>query len=273
MTLDRVFSSLRILEGLEPLHAVLLGTGLFFGGKKAVEGRETLQRWAWTFAGASTVAYVLWALLTRRAEPAVLCVFTLGFGLGLAGIWFVVMAFVAGVLQVLSSTWIACTRPIQGCWRRWSDQREHRAMLLNSQPDPDHERSAGDARIRQQEEQRRREDSRSRVLLAFRRLASRLGQLFTQEMLKEYIDLYLTDAKDAATVELRARELNELLETLARQADPEKKKVDLNTVVEEYERQKKQLDESKLEPQVKDTLLCNLRLAFTSRLQQHLEDS
>ena len=145
-------------------------------------------------------------------------------------------------------------------------------MLLKNQPDPEQERIAEEARTRQQEEQRMREDSRSHVLLAFRRLASKLGQLFTPEMLKEHMDLYLSDAKDAATVERRAKELNELLESLARQAEPEKKNVDLEAAAEEYERRKKQIEESKLEPQIKDTLLCNLRMAFTSRLQ-HLEDS
>ena len=79
------------------------------------------------------------------------------------------------------------------------------------------------------------------------------------------------DFWNIANNEARAKELVDLLETLARLAEPEVKPCDLTTLVEDYERQKKQIEESKLEPEIRDTLLCNLRLAFTGRLQQHLE--
>ena len=268
-----------IVENVEPFPALLLGGVIYFVGSKAVGEREKLRSCAWCFAGLVVVAYVLLALAYDQVdEPGLFFMHALGAGLFVAGASCIVLTVLVAVWEALRtlfrSVFGTLFRGVGNAVSSWSQSRQHKRAARQERKElPERERIRREEDQKEASEQVRREESRCQCLLAYRLLAPRLGERFSQQMFDDYVARYLGDSLDPPFVEARARQLIDLLEKLAEQLVPVPARRELSDLSSDYEKQRKHIEDSGLDDDMKQSLLAHLRAVYYERLQRHLEES
>ncbi len=202
---------------------------------------------------------------------------------------------------VLGMTWLASpllqvtfhVGPVRA-WNVWNEftqawrQRRESARRAREHERSRQERAAEEKRLEPERERlrveqeaeetkakeakRRREDVRSRLELFFNIHQPDLAQRFTREDLKQFMDRYLGDDRDADYVETRGEQLYNAIRQFIDKTNPRKSPAPLDQTLQEMDRKREAIANLQIPDEMKEILLGKLETDMWNKLNESLED-
>jgi hypothetical protein len=164
----------------------------------------------------------------------------------------------------------------QSAQRRCEEEARQCQWQQEEQVRADRELTARSLQLQHRETEdravRRRTNARAEVELRFARLAPRLGNRFTKEMLADYLTTYMGDDHSPDDVEHRGRQLITTLETHLQEEKGAETLVDLEQLDSWFQTQKQRIEQSSAEERLKRQLLALLNVQYAELAQKLMEN-
>jgi len=257
----------------------LLGVLAFVGAKMA-DASPVVYQWGWRLAAGAFVGYGLYAGLTFRPLDAeawlrVVVRGLLAAGLALGPSWVVlsVLVFAGRSLHALVGPRTGASATAANR-RRERDQRrlQDEALRQHAQQEADRRAQQLQQAVAQAEASRRRTDARAAVELEYTRLCSRLGSIFTRDMLKAYFDTYMSDAYPPEDVERRGQELVATLQERLAEKEHTEERTSLEQLDSWYQAEKQQIESSSADDRLKRRLIAALNVRYADLAASLMEN-
>lgn len=250
------------MTGPDPCGLLLLAGVTAWAARQTVRDRPRVEA-AGGYVGVVVFLATTFAGLARSDPPlAVLPVAgtTAGFAAALAWVVLVAVAAAWGAAARVARTARGQAASLLARWAAW---RHARRVRHPPEPRPDPEAAARQAAAEEGARERargqkRREDARARVEIAFALHAPELGQRFTRAMLDEFVARYMGDDKAPEDVEARADQLAGVIRQHLAKVQPASQVQTVDELLAAYAARRQKIQGADLDPRDKETPLIQL---------------
>jgi len=244
-------------------------------GSKMTSECFNVRWWGWRAAAVTYVLFACYAVCVLKPTSAADLVHIAFRGLFAAGLTlglFWILIPLIGVVHraVLSVAQATAARPTVSTRQQSEAEQRLRDETLRQQADRNARENHEAAR--KIDAGHRRDEARMRCLMLYDRHGELLADQFPRERLQEYFDHYMSDSSAAEIVEQRAQTLTSMIDNWVAQSKSRQKKQfeSLGELAAFYQRQREEVTPLPYDPDVKDSLLCNINIQEEQAIQRFL---